>query len=173
MGLSGLWDLVDGRIARMKEPSPFGALFDSSLDRYTDAVFWGAALAAMIRNGESLYAFFALSALVGSFETSYVRARSEGLGQKCRVGFWERGERTVYLIAALALDNLKLALVVLGIFTHLTAVERIIYARRNFLGKAKPGNDFLSSFLLNEHGRGPVYGAKAAFFLALLALVRP
>ena len=33
--------------------------------------------------------------------TSYVRARAEGLVKECRAGFWERGERIVYILIGL------------------------------------------------------------------------
>ena len=43
-------------------------------------------------------ALLAVLALMGSFMVSYTRARAEGLGLDCRVGWFERPERMVLLI---------------------------------------------------------------------------
>jgi CDP-diacylglycerol--glycerol-3-phosphate 3-phosphatidyltransferase len=41
-----------------------------------------------------------IMALIGSFLVSYTRARAEGLGLDCRVGWFERPQRMVLLIVA-------------------------------------------------------------------------
>ncbi len=139
---SGFFDLLDGGIARFRGvKNSFGALLDSSLDRYSDALFFAGVAYYFIAQGSVLYFFFSISALMGSYEISYVRARSEGLGESCKAGFWERGERTVMLIVGLLLNNLSMMVMILGVFTHVTAWTRIRYARsRLIIGKdMKPG----------------------------------
>ena len=72
--------------------------------------------------------FFALS---GSLMVSYVRARAEGLGEDCKVGFMQRPER----IVALALgglygpEGLKFILVILAVTTNYTVIERLTHIR--------------------------------------------
>ena len=81
---AGLFDMMDGRVARVGNmSSTFGALYDSVLDRYLmlQGYLWG-----------SIITFIAL---IGSLMVSYVRARAEGLGLECKVGFMQRPERVV------------------------------------------------------------------------------
>ena len=164
--LSGGCDLLDGKIARLQNNAgKFGALLDSSLDRYSDALYYGATVFYFFNGGEPVFAFLALSACVGAFETSYIRARAEGLGQKCQVGFWERGERTVLIIVALAAANLEVAVIYLGILTHLTALSRLLYVRRRMAGEGAecPPRSRLSVAYLTQ----------SIFYIATVLLVRP
>jgi len=129
--LSGLCDLLDGAVARLsKKPGVFGGILDSSMDRYGDAFVFAGVLFFYFGVGDLLYAVLTFSALVGSFLISYVRARAECEIENCRVGFWERGERLVYLSLGLLFNNLEVVLWILAIGTHLTAMLRLIYARQ-------------------------------------------
>jgi len=129
--LSGLFDLLDGAVARLsKKPGVFGGILDSSMDRYGDAFVFAGVLFFYFGAGDLLYAVLTWSALVGSFLISYVRARAECEIENCRVGFWERGERLVYLSLGLLFNNLEVVLWILAIGTHLTALFRLIYARQ-------------------------------------------
>ena len=124
---AGLFDSLDGRIARLQSRDKgFGALLDSSMDRYGDALFFTGVAYGFFCSRESGYFLLALSAMAGSFEVSYVRARAEGLGVACRVGFWERGERMAVLIMGLLSGNLHLAVILLGTLTHVTAAKRML-----------------------------------------------
>ena len=93
---AGLFDMMDGRVARVgKMESTFGALYDSVLDRYSElvtlfGVFYYLALTDYLWG--SIITFVAL---IGSLMVSYVRARAEGLGLECKVGFMQRPERVV------------------------------------------------------------------------------
>ena len=136
---SGICDLLDGKIARLRGvDGKFGALFDSSLDRWSDALFYGAMAAYFWKAGEPVFMLLAFSAMAGAFQISYGRARSEGLGQNCQVGFWERGERTVFIVAALVTANPEWCVAVLGTATHLTAIRRLLYSRSRLAGSPAP-----------------------------------
>ena len=136
--LSGLFDLLDGSVARLsKQSNGFGGILDSSLDRYGDAFVLAGVLFFYFDVGDVLYAVLASSALVGSFLISYVRARAECEIENCRVGFWERGERIVYISLGLLFNNLEVVLWILAIGTHLTAILRLTYA--NSQGKESNG----------------------------------
>lgn len=82
---------------------------------------------------------------------SYVRARAEGLGLECKIGFMQRPERVVLtsvgLLAcgitgscfpALSFDPMLILIVPMGfiaIFANLTAFARIGYSRRQLMNK--------------------------------------
>lgn len=93
---AGLFDMMDGRLARVGNmSSTFGALWDSTLDRYSELfTLFGIALCFLLRGwiGSGVATFLAM---VGSMMVSYVRARAEGIGIECKVGFMQRPERVV------------------------------------------------------------------------------
>lgn len=98
---SGLFDMMDGRLARLGNMSTtFGAFWDSTLDRYSELFsLFGITLYLMTASG--IWAgVITFLALVGSIMVSYVRARAEGLGIECKVGIMQRPERVV--VTALA-----------------------------------------------------------------------
>ena len=88
--------MMDGQVARIgKMSSTFGALYDSVLDRYSElTVFFGICF-YLINQGYVISSIVAFIALIGSLMVSYVRARAEGLGLECKVGFMQRPERVV------------------------------------------------------------------------------
>lgn len=98
---SGLFDMMDGRLARLGNMSTtFGAFWDSTLDRYSELFsLFGITLYLMTASGIGAGVITFL-ALVGSIMVSYVRARAEGLGIECKVGLMQRPERVV--VTALA-----------------------------------------------------------------------
>ena len=93
---AGLFDMMDGRVARLGNmSSKFGALYDSVLDRYSELMtFFGICYYLSVKD-YFIYAIIAYFALLGSLMVSYVRARAEGLGIECKVGFMQRPERVV------------------------------------------------------------------------------
>ena len=78
--------------------------------------------------------------VVGSLTTSYVRARAEGLGETCLVGYLQRTERVIILVLALLLGRgvLVWALWLLAIATLATTVQRIVHVAAKLPG-AEPG----------------------------------
>ncbi len=60
-----------------------------------DLIILGALSYYLIMNGWVIGALIAFLALVGSVMVSYVRARAEGVGLECKVGFMQRPERVV------------------------------------------------------------------------------
>ena len=137
--MAGCCDLLDGKLARLKaQPGKFGALLDSSLDRLSDAFYFGGLLFYFIFASEFMFAALAFSALVAAFEISYVRARSEGLGCSCSVGFWEREERIAVLILGLVFYNPWTAILILGSLPHVTAFRRLFYSKQRLEKGALP-----------------------------------
>jgi len=138
LGLTALFDVLDGTVARRSnKSSTFGAFLDSTLDRVAD----GAVMAG-------LATFYALNpvhrsvpmmvvcllGLLGAFLTSYTRARAEALGIEAKVGLLQRPERVTLLSApqaffGLALNGwvLSLIIVVLTVTAWVTVVQRVTF----------------------------------------------
>lgn len=93
---AGLFDMMDGRVARMGNmTSRFGALYDSVLDRYSELFTLFGIFFYLILKGYFWGSVISFIALIGSLMVSYVRARAEGLGIECKVGLMQRPERVV------------------------------------------------------------------------------
>ncbi len=142
-----LFDMLDGQVARLGNMvSRFGALYDSVLDRYCELFTLGALSYYLIMNHWIIGALVAFLALVGSIMVSYVRARAEGVGLECKVGFMQRPERVVVTaigclacgITGLLSPNtpstaftiLIIAMAVIAVFANLTAFARIDVCRK-------------------------------------------
>jgi len=129
VGVSGLFDLLDGLVARVaNRQTDFGALLDSTLDRFAEiAVFIG--LAILFRETVTLYGV--ILALGGSLMVSYVRARAEGLGFRCDSGMLQRPERLIIVLlgALLGLRFLTWAIWIIAVLANVTAIERLVRVR--------------------------------------------
>jgi len=72
--------------------------------------------------------------LVLSQLVSYIRARSEAQGLECKVGLFTRAERVVILALGLLFSHfapaLLIALAVVGVFSLVTVVQRVVYVWR-------------------------------------------
>jgi len=122
-------DALDGAAARaMQRQDRFGAVLDSTLDRYADGLIFGALayyFAAQDRLGDLL---LALAALIGSFIVSYTRARAGEAGLSVKIGLFSRFERVIVLLLALLIPALLMpGLWALALGTNLTGVQRLWY----------------------------------------------
>ena len=144
-----LFDMLDGQAARIGGmASAFGAFFDSVLDRYCEFVTVGAVAYLFISRCWDIAALLTFLALMGSLLVSYTRARGEGLGVVCKIGFMQRPERVVVTALSLlgsgicgqcgirSFDPLWIVAVAMGVmavFTNLTAIARINYMRKHLV----------------------------------------
>jgi CDP-diacylglycerol--glycerol-3-phosphate 3-phosphatidyltransferase len=131
--LAGTFDIIDGRVARAtNRVTKFGALYDSTLDRYSEViVFFGIAY-HFVDHGFLWRSVAVSMALGGSLMVSYIRARAEGLNFECKVGIMQRPERIVLLglgaIATLFYEYaLDVAIWVIAIFANFTAIQRLYH----------------------------------------------
>lgn len=144
--LGGLFDIFDGRVARLSGlGSKFGAFYDSTLDRISETVVFLGLLSLYndyrLELGDVGMIYLIMLAMAGSQMVSYTRARAEAMGLDCRVGLMPRAERIV-LIGSSALffgeswDGLVLkgVIVVLAILTNLTAFQRIAWVYKHARG---------------------------------------
>ena len=131
---AGLFDLVDGALARVRGlKTTFGAFFDSTLDRYAEGlVLLGVILYALsLRDATQRTELIALAylAALSSLLVSYARARAEGLGLNLKNGLMARPERVVLLAAGLLIGGPVVLLWTVGILavtSTFTAIQRIV-----------------------------------------------
>ncbi len=126
--VSGLFDLLDGALARFtKQSTKFGAILDSTIDRLSEAAIFCGLLVWYMPKVATLEIVLIFAALIGSFLVSYIRARAEGLGLKCRVGLFTRAERVIVLAVGLLVNQVFIALWVLVVFVYITVAQRLLY----------------------------------------------
>ncbi len=122
-------DLLDGALARKTGTvTKFGAVFDSVLDRISEAAVLGGVLFHYTQiGGHTQEIVLVYAAVVGSIMVSYVRARAEGEGLTLREGLFTRAERVIVLGGALVIGHgvVLWALWVLALLAHFTAVQRV------------------------------------------------
>lgn len=132
-----LFDGLDGTLARAtNRVTPFGAFFDSSLDRAAEAAIYAGVVYSAAVIGDTRIATAAALALgIGSL-VSYVRARGEGLGVSAHGGIAQRAERAVLLILGLLVAGLTAetsyllyALVIIVALSGITVVQRMNVVR--------------------------------------------
>ncbi len=122
------FDAIDGLLARYsKKVTSFGAFLDSVLDRYGE-IFLFFAFTYYFLTQNSIYGvILSFLAITGSLMVSYTRARAEGVGFECKVGFLTRFERITLLIIALIFNVCIPLLLFIAVFTHITALQRIFH----------------------------------------------
>lgn len=128
--VGGGLDMFDGALARMTgKANKFGALLDSSLDRYGEAVLLAGVSTYYANASQGAMVAVAAVALMGSFMVSYVKARAEGLDVACDVGFFTRPERVIVLGLGLVLGpiGLELAVTAVAIAANVTAFQRLLH----------------------------------------------
>ena len=126
--LAGLFDMVDGRVAReTNRVTRFGGFFDSVLDRYSDLALFMGLLVYYATINRFFYIVLTAIVMTGSGMVSYARARAELTIPKCKVGFLERPERVVLIIIGALFDRMAPVLWVIAVLSNLTVIHRMIY----------------------------------------------
>lgn len=128
---AGIFDMVDGRVARATgQVTTFGAFFDSVIDRYSDVALFFGLLVYYARANRFFYLVLVAIVMVSSVLVSYTRARAESLIGSCKVGFMERPERVVLVIIGALFDKwhaMAAVLWVLAVLSTITIIHRIVY----------------------------------------------
>ena len=128
---AGIFDMVDGRVARASNTvTPFGAFFDSVVDRYSDMALYMGLMVYYARVDRFLYLVLAALVMAGSVMISYTRARAESLIPSCKVGFLERPERIVLVIIGALTDRMAPVLWIIAVLSNITVVHRCLYTWR-------------------------------------------
>lgn len=143
--LGSAFDMLDGDLARRQGTvSKRGAFLDSCFDRLGEA-FLFAGLTWYFSGGEQgadrLALLLITLTVVGSLTTSYVRARAEGVGETCLVGWVQRTERVVLLTLGLLVGRAALVPILwfLAVATLATTVQRLAHVAAKLPGPARAG----------------------------------
>lgn len=154
--IAGLFDMIDGRLARLgKMSSKFGAFYDSVIDRYSELIMFLGICYYLIAHHFFLSSLFGFIALIGSMMVSYTRARAEGIGISCSVGMMQRPARVVTIGAGamfcgiahffigdvcITMENLPIVLfetisiftvplTVVAVLSNITAIKRLNHVK--------------------------------------------
>ncbi len=138
------FDMMDGAVARAETNSnSSGALLDSVIDRYSEAVIFFGAFLYFYFHSNLLGVIFVFASAIGSILVSYIRARAEGLQIECKVGFMQRPERIVLLAVGVFVQGLVLlksgdlqskelilvsVFAILAVTSHITAIHRLVFS---------------------------------------------
>jgi CDP-diacylglycerol--glycerol-3-phosphate 3-phosphatidyltransferase len=131
-------DMLDGAVARLGgKGSNFGAFLDSTMDRVSDFAVWaGLGFGYIWLTPANLT--FACLCWLGFLEAmmiSYTKARAEDLIESCKVGYWQRGERSAAVIIAATACNLPAFVVQQSILPMFTLLRRILHTRAVMAGR--------------------------------------
>ena len=125
---AGLFDMVDGRVAReTNRVTRFGGFFDSVLDRYSDLALLVGLLVWYGSINRPFYVVLTAIVMTGSVMVSYTRARAENSIPTCKVGFMERPERVVLVIIGALFDRMAPVLWIIAVLANLTVVHRMVF----------------------------------------------
>jgi len=132
--IAAVCDALDGAVARAgRGPTRSGAFLDSTLDRVSEIITFGALAFYMAREGRLWELVAVLVCLGSALMVSYARARAEALGTDCKVGFMSRPERLVGLSIGFVLEPwglLPFMLVLIAVLTPMTVVHRLVHVMR-------------------------------------------
>ena len=140
MLMTSLTDMLDGSTARAGNlGTVFGGLLDHVSDRYGEFfILAGMVLSKVLNPGWGLFALF------GMVIASYTRAAAESIGKidNCAVGIMGRMEKFILIMAGAVLEHyfpsgkwprggwLELALIIVGLTSFITAIQRLVYAKK-------------------------------------------
>jgi CDP-diacylglycerol--glycerol-3-phosphate 3-phosphatidyltransferase len=131
LALSGLCDLIDGNLARIRgKATDFGAFLDSTVDRLSDSVVYLGISIYFFEIKDKKMLLLSIVALIVSYTISYTRARAECIITDCKVGILERAERTLILIIFSIINKLHLGLYLIVTFGAITVIQRIYHTYR-------------------------------------------
>ncbi len=127
-------DVIDGSVARATgKVSVFGKVLDHTIDRYTEFILIG----GIVMGGLASF-FSGCFAISGMIMASYVRAKAESEGAKnCDIGFMDRAEKLIIIMIGCIVLNwndasLEYALIIVGLLSHVTVVQRLLYTKKQF-----------------------------------------
>ncbi len=126
--LAALPDVLDGAVAKASgTASPRGAFFDSTADRFTDAVLFMGVAWYLSTTQPGRIAVLPMAVMGASILISYERAKAEALGYDAKGGLMERAERLVALGLGLLFNQLLVPILwIMLALTLITAAQRFI-----------------------------------------------
>lgn len=126
--LAAVPDLLDGALAKASNTSSQrGAFFDSTIDRFADALLFGGVAWHFASTESPHMALLPFAVMALSSVISYMRAKAESLGLDAKGGLMERAERIIALCIGLLIPPLLIPILwlMLALIT-VTAVQRFV-----------------------------------------------
>jgi phosphatidylglycerophosphate synthase len=135
MLLTSLTDMLDGATARAGNMGTvFGGILDHVSDRYGEFfILIGIGVSGLVHPGWAIFALF------GMLIASYTRAAAESIGKlpTCAVGWMGRLEKFAVIMIGTVLEKwfpgyyfLTYALLIVGITSVITSLQRLLFARK-------------------------------------------
>jgi len=147
--LTSITDMLDGATARAGNMgTTFGGILDHVLDRYAEFIILsGILLSARVHPVWPIFAIF------GMIMASYSRKAAESIGkiESAEVGWVGRLEKFIVIMIGLALitifpdveliklNLLEMALILVGVVSHITAIQRMYFAKKELDRRAHNG----------------------------------
>ncbi|MDY6913771.1 MAG: CDP-alcohol phosphatidyltransferase family protein [Planctomycetota bacterium] len=138
MVLASACDMLDGAVARLgNRKTNFGAFLDSTVDRYSDFVVYAgiAAYYAWQTPANVTFVMLCMMAFFNALMISYTKARAEDIIESCRVGYWQRGERSAAILIGTFSGNIPAMVCQQATLPLLTVLRRIAYTKAVIAGK--------------------------------------
>jgi len=137
---SSIADMLDGSTARAGNlGTVFGGILDHVSDRYGEFfILAGITMSRVVHPGWGLFALF------GMIIASYTRAAAESMGkiENCAVGIMGRFEKFLLIMFGAVMEVylpegawprskwLEFSLIIVGLTSFITAVQRLLYAKK-------------------------------------------
>ncbi len=135
MALMALTDMMDGATARAANRiTRFGGVLDHVSDRYAEIFLAGGVMLSGL-----VAPIWVLFGIAGALMASYVRGKAESMAgiANANVGLAGRTEKALIIVAGILIEMsrigtgaLQWAFIVMGIISHVTAVQRMLFVRR-------------------------------------------
>ncbi len=129
-----VFDFFDGTMSRMVtngKGTKFGAVLDSTTDRYAEFMIFGGILMYYAKHGQMVWVAVCIAAMMGAFLVPYTRAKGEIYGLDMRLGIMSRLERYIVLVACLLIGFPNIAMAVIAVFANITAIQRLVHMKKN------------------------------------------
>ncbi len=131
--LFAVTDFFDGTMARMSTNGTgtmFGAILDSTTDRYAEFLIFGGLVYYFARKGDMLNMSGAYLAIMGSVLVSYCRAKGEIIRINMHGGLMSRLERYIVLVVCLLFGWPVWCVWIIAVGANITAIQRLLHMKK-------------------------------------------
>ncbi len=128
-------DFFDGTMSRLAnggKGTEFGAVLDSTTDRYAEFLIFGGLVYYYAANDNLLMMVVSYAAVMGAILVSYTRAKGEIAGLNMKLGLMSRLERYLFLVPCLIFNIPAIAMWAIAAGSHFTAIQRILHMNKEF-----------------------------------------
>ena len=133
LGVFAVSDVIDGTMARMSSGghgTRFGAVLDSTTDRYAEFLIFGGILLYNAAYGNVRWVVVCIAAMMGAFLVPYTRSKGEIFGLDMRLGIMSRVERYLALVISLLIGYPNIGMAIIAVFGNITAIQRLMYIKK-------------------------------------------